>query len=309
MLLPTKQKFTDLPKEIILTVLEFAVDKIDFISVLFNINKEIRELVKENPIWIHISHILDVEKSITPIQSIIKSNFYSPDGQIFSKLQEYFQSLTYIQYIQLQKQDDGNRETIIFDPFSKLALCDSSTFSELIQIFGINAFRTFHSSINGPNTNIGIMDTMMYDLDVNRGETIIQASFMVGEDKSINAFLIQFNDKRNEVKEPPMLTCPELNVTITASDVSNNFPFSLLENMKLIISSKYGSPSEFICWEKVRVKKSKIFKISRKEETTHCKIKQIMKQKRFEYWFGSENTIGSNSDCFFKFVKVPTQQV
>src|SRR3989338_9475155 len=169
----------DLPKELILQIMEFAIDRIDAIAVLFNVNKELRGLVRENYFWIHVGKVLDSQKSITPIQKIIRNNFYSPDGQIFVKLQEYFQSLPYIQYIQLRKQDgDDNQDTMVFDPFSKLTLYDTKSFSDFIQVFGINSFRAFHTS---NLTNSSIMDTMDYDGDVAGGETIIQASFVVGE--------------------------------------------------------------------------------------------------------------------------------
>ncbi|KAG2382354.1 hypothetical protein C9374_005556 [Naegleria lovaniensis] len=309
-------KLQILPKEILIHIVQYAIDRLDVIPTLSHVSKEFREIIMDNDVWIHVSNLLDSNKSMTPIQAIVNENRNTEsDHTIFMKIQQYFQSLRYIQYIQLVKEDNCSKpETMVFDPFSKLAMGDSKSFSDLIDLFGINSFRAYHFVSKGTDHKItdaacaAIMDTMGFDTGKQFGETIIQASFVVGEEpneKWVNAYLITFNDKNQQVQEPPLLTCPALNVTVTSpTPAQQQSYYDLIERMKEMLSSRFERKASFVCFEKVHIKRSKLFKITKKEELKNKRMKQMAKQKRFEFWFGNEvsncnNSASNCSDSFF----------
>ncbi|KAF0981040.1 hypothetical protein FDP41_012828 [Naegleria fowleri] len=310
-------KILILPKEILIHIVQYAIDRLDVIPILSHVNKEFREIIMDNDVWIHVANLLDSNKSMTPIQAIVNENRNTQEGNhtIFMKIQQYFQSLRYIQYIQLVKEDNCSKpETMVFDPFSKLAMGDSKSFSDLIDLFGINSFRAYHFVSKGTDEKItdaacaAIMDTMGFDSGKKFGETIIQASFVVGEEPNerwVNAYLITFNDKNQQVQEPPLLTCPALNVTVTSpTPAQQQSYYDLIDRMKELLSTRFERKASFVCFEKVHIKRSKLFKITKKEELKNKRMKQMAKQKRFEFWFGDQTSNnGANGESFFRFVK------
>ena len=308
-----------LPREILLHIFQFVIDGMEVIPTLANVNKEWREITHDDQIWTQLIQTNNYCGALKNIISAIPDEY--PHQLIFSKLQTYFQSRPFLQYFLLLKEDsvldthgqmrnsNNDNPVMVFEPFTKLIMRDGRKLSELMQFFGVNAYNALCFADNKNKASVikcsEITETAGFEAGIH-GENVQEATFVLGEgsdERWITTYLITYRDKKKEVKEPPVLTCPELGITVSATNSVDNCN-ELVAKMREVISSRYGKKASFVCFEKIRVKKSKLFRITKKEETKSKRAKQIAKQKRFDFWFGNEGDSmdwEQSSESFFRF--------